>query len=145
RRDQGHLVADATRRVLADLDALDVAQVQHLAALHQGVRQSERLGARHAARANGHQPGGHLVVGNRPGQVAVEQEADLVFAVLRTVALPGDDLQRLHQAGRTQTLLAVSWLMVTSRSAAATVTVRPTSSTSIMARRAPGTRRRSRR
>ena len=70
RADQRDLVAHAASRMLVDLHALDSAQVQHLSASDHGLRECQRLRTCHAAYANGHQPGCHLVVGDLPAQVS---------------------------------------------------------------------------
>ena len=63
-RDQRHLIADTARRMFVDLDPRDRAEVEHLAAGDHRLCERERLGGRHAADADGHQPGSHLVVGD---------------------------------------------------------------------------------
>ena len=96
-RDQRHLVADAAGRVLVDLDALDRAEVEHLAAAHHRLRQRERLDAGHAADAHRHQPGGHLVVGDVAEEVSAEQPVDLLGWMLAAVALAADHLEGVQR------------------------------------------------
>src|SRR5207253_514936 len=67
--DESDLVADPAGRVLVDLDAVDPAQVDHLAALDHGLREGEGLGSGHASGADSHEPGRHLVVGHLGAEV----------------------------------------------------------------------------
>ena len=96
RRDQRHLVTDASGRVLVDFDARDRAQVEDLAAFDHRPGQREGLRRGHAADADRHQPGRHLVVGDLLSQVAAEEKLDLFGRVLVPVALAPDDLENVH-------------------------------------------------
>src|SRR4029077_16414175 len=80
-----------------DLDPFDRAEVEHLAAPHHRLRQRERLDARHAAEDHGHQPRGHLAVGDVAEQVGAEQPVDLLGWMLAAVALAADYLECIHE------------------------------------------------
>ncbi len=83
--------------MLVHLGAWNPAQVEDLPAPDHRLRERERLDARHAASADGHEPGRHLVVGDVAAQVAREQEFDLLGGVLAAIPLAADHLERLHR------------------------------------------------
>src|SRR5229473_3640028 len=96
RADEGDFVADAAGRMLVHLRAWNPAQVEDLPTPHHRLRERESLGAGHAADADGHEPGRHLVVGDIALEVAGQQEFDLLRGVLAAVPLAANDLERVH-------------------------------------------------
>src|SRR5208282_204632 len=58
------LVPDAAGGVLVHFFCGQKAEIENFAGVQHGVRQSGGLFARHSAQHDGHEPGGHLVVGN---------------------------------------------------------------------------------
>jgi hypothetical protein len=77
RDDETRLVADASRRVLVDLGAGQVGEVEDLPRPHHGFGEGDGLAIRHAAEVDGHGEGRRLVLGDLAGRVAPDEEADL--------------------------------------------------------------------
>ena len=94
--DQRHLVTHSAGRVLVDLDAFDRAQVEHLAAEHHRLGERERLDARHAPDAHGHQPCGHLVVGYFTARVAGNEEVDFFAGEFPGITFFADQVDSAH-------------------------------------------------
>ena len=78
--------------MLVGLHALDGAEVEHLAGVHHGHREIQRLLVVHAAQKDGHTHCGHLVVWYLALGVALHHEVDLLGAELAAVALGGDEV-----------------------------------------------------
>ena len=61
-----------------------------------GLGERERLDSSHAPDAHGHQPRGHLVIGNLARREGPYKPVDLGGRVLSPIALARDDLERVH-------------------------------------------------
>ncbi len=76
-RHQGRRVRDAAGGVLVDLDTGNGSEIDDISRTHHRHGKIRRLPLVHALEPDRHQKGGHLVIGNTIGGVALNQEIDL--------------------------------------------------------------------
>ena len=97
RQHNRHLVADAARAVLADLDAGHVRQVDPLARPHHGVGQPGGLLGRHAPPDDGHQQRRQLIVGDRRVGRPLDERLDRLGGERQALSLAGDHVDKRHR------------------------------------------------
>jgi len=101
RGDDGHdgergLIAHATGGMLVDLDALEPAQVHHIARMLHGEGERGCLACVHAAQEDGHEKRRCLIVGNLACYIALDEVADFLGGERAAVALVLDDVVHAH-------------------------------------------------
>ena len=101
RGDDGHdgergLIAHAAGGMLVDFDALEPAQVHHIARMLHGEGERGCLARVHAAEEDGHEERRRLIVGNLACYIALDEVADFLGGERAAVALVLDDVVHAH-------------------------------------------------
>ena len=96
REDERSLVADAAGGMLVHFFAGKIGEIEDFAGMEHGFGERGDLGAVQAADPRGHEPGGHLVVGNFAAGVAGDEEVDLLAGVFTGIAFFADQVDGAH-------------------------------------------------
>ena len=100
--DEGGFVADAAGGVLVDFFAGEIGEIQHFAGIQHDLGERGEFGTGHAANPDGHEPSGHLVVGNVAASVAGDQEVDLFAGVFAGVAFFPNEIDGAHACAKVE-------------------------------------------
>ncbi len=100
-KDERSLVADAAGGVLVDLSAGKAREVEHFAGMEHRLGESGELGTIEAANPRGHEPGGHLVIGDFAARVTGDEEIDLLAGVFAGIAFFADEVDGAHAVSST--------------------------------------------
>ena len=95
-------VADATGGMLVHFSAGDAGEIEDLARAKHGLGERGELGTIDAANPRGHEPGGHLVIGNFAEGVAGDQEVNLLAGVLTGITFFADEVDGAHASRKTE-------------------------------------------
>jgi hypothetical protein len=85
RERQGDLVADAAGGVFVHDGTRIGGELEHVAGIAHGQRQRARFSVGHATKENGHEHGGHLVIGDATGAVIANERLDGLGRKLKPV------------------------------------------------------------
>ena len=96
RQRQRSLVPYAAGAVLVHLHAVNLGQVQPVAAVRHGHGQSQRLLLGHLLEIDCHHQGGYLVIGNLPFGIALYEISYLLFGEFTAASLFHDDIIHPH-------------------------------------------------
>ena len=79
----------------------DTVKFDDFPGIKHGFRERGGLGTIKAANPRGHEPGGHLVVGNIAARVAGDEEVDLLAGVFTGIAFFADEVDGAHASWET--------------------------------------------
>ena len=96
RRDQAGFVAHAAGGMLVDFDARDRRQIDMFPGTHHALGQRADFAVGHAGEKHGHQERGHLIVGNSPVGITVNEIRDFFRGQFFAVPLPVDQVDSSH-------------------------------------------------
>jgi hypothetical protein len=90
------LIADASGGMLIHFSGVNAREIEDLAGEKHGFGERGELGTIYAAKPRGHEPGGHLVIGNFAARIAGDEEVDLLAGVLTGIAFFADEVDGAH-------------------------------------------------
>ena len=95
-KNQRHFVAHAAGGMLVHFDSGDVREVDNLTRVQHHIGECGRLLPVHAPEIHSHQERGHLIIGDRSGNVLRDELLELLLGERRTFALLPDQFNRVH-------------------------------------------------